>query len=671
MKTRLRNVQGIAWVLVVMFCLQTQALHAQDDNQNLSIASDTQILPKSSKMALIGRDLAGLYSEYEKFTQIAGLYAASHFKASNRYLDVSSGYVTVDAVAAGDPTALLADLEAMNMRNATVNGAYISGRLPILVIPMITKLKNLKFAGPAYFTTNAGITDSQGDEALRADIARPLYGVDGNGITVGTLSDSFNCLGGASPDAANGDLPPSIIVLDDSACPGSDEGRAMMQLITDVAPGADQMFHTAFGGQANFAQGIIDLANAGADVIVDDVIYFAEPMFQDGIIAQAADSVVANGVAYFSSAGNQSRQSYEAPFNPSGIQISIGGSQAGEAHDFNPGADRDIFQQITIPGGDTLIVSFQWDSPYFSVSGGSGSPNDIDIFIVNSSETLIIASSTAPNIGGDPVEILIFTNNGTSVQDYNLLITNSSGPDPGLLKYVNFNSSITINEFNTASGTAYGHSNTAGAEAVAAAFFAETPEFGTDPALVEPFSSAGGVPIIFDVAGNRLSIPEVREKPEITAPDGTNTTFFGAIIPDGDNFPNFFGTSAAAPHAAAVAALVLEADSSLLPAEVYTVLEETALDMDDPSTSGFDIGFDFASGYGFIQADNALEAVVPRCLGDLNSDRIVDKDDLNIFAANFGLDDCGEGCAEDLDLDNDVDGVDLSIMGRQLQDGCN
>jgi len=93
--------------------------------------------------------------------------------------------------------------------------------------------------------------------------------------------------------------------------------------------------------------------------------------------------------------------------------------------------------------------------------------------------------------------------------------------------------------------------------------------------------------------------------------------------------------------------------------------------MDDPSTSGFDIGFDFATGYGFIQADNALEAVVPPCLGDLNSDRIVDKDDLNIFAANFGLDDCGEGCAEDLDLDNDVDGVDLSIMGRQLQDGCN
>ena len=140
---------------------------------------------------------------------------------------------------------------------------------------------------------------------------------------------------------------------------------------------------------------------------------------------------------------------------------------------------------------------------------------------------------------------------------------------------------------------------------------------------------------------------------------------------DNDNFPNFFGTSAAAPHAAAVAALVLEANPSLLPTEVYAVLEETALDMDDPSTPGFDIGFDFVSGYGFIQADDALEAAVPACLGDFNDDRIVDKDDLNIFAANFGLDDCGEDCPEDLDLDDDVDGDDLSKMGRQLEDGCN
>ena len=40
-------------------------------------------------------------------------------------------------------------------------------------------------------------------------------------------------------------------------------------------------------------------------------------MFQDGIIAQAVDVVKATGVSYFSAAGNNGRDSYEAPFDPS------------------------------------------------------------------------------------------------------------------------------------------------------------------------------------------------------------------------------------------------------------------------------------------------------------------------------------------------------------------
>ena len=101
----------------------------------------------------------------------------------------------------------------------------------------------------------------------------------------------------------------------------------------------------------------------------------------------------------------------------------------------------------------------------------------------------------------------------------------------------------------------------------------------------------------------------VRDKPEIVAPDGTNTTFFGAPDPpccEGDGFPNFFGTSAAAPHAAAVAALLLEAAPGLSPDDVYAALETTAIDMDDPFTPGFDVGFDFGTGNGLIQADLAI-----------------------------------------------------------------
>jgi hypothetical protein len=472
----------------------------------------------------------------------------------------------------------------------------------------MARLKSLKFARPAYFSTNVGLTTSQGDIAVRSDVGRSLFNVDGTGITVGTLSDSFNCLGQAAADVASGDLPSGIQVLDDSACPSAtDEGRAMMQLITDIAPGADQAFHTAFSGQPAFAQGILDLANAGCNVIVDDVIYLAEPMFQDGIIAQAVNSVVASGVAYFSSAGNQDRRSYESAYRSSGIPITIDDILFGVAHDFDPGPGVDILQGITIPGNTTLIISFQWDSPYFSASGDPGSDNDLDIFVTNNDGSIVLAASTDSNTGDDPIEVLIYTNSSAQAGNFNLLVTNFSGPDPAIMKYVIFNSAITMNEYDTAAGTSFGHANAAGAEAVAAAFYGNTPEFGVTPAIVESFSSAGGVQIVFDLSGNRLPTPEVRNKPEITAPDGTNTTFFGSFDVEPDGFPNFFGTSAAAPHAAAVAALLLEKQPALIANEVYDALEQTALDMDDPSTPEFDVGFDFATGWGLIQADRALD----------------------------------------------------------------
>ena len=88
----------------------------------------------------------------------------------------------------------------------------------------------------------------------------------------------------------------------------------MGQIVYDVAPGAAQRYWSAFNGELDFAEGIQALADAGSNVLVDDVIYFAEPMFSDGPIAQAVDIVTSQGAAYFSSAGNDARQSYEDVF---------------------------------------------------------------------------------------------------------------------------------------------------------------------------------------------------------------------------------------------------------------------------------------------------------------------------------------------------------------------
>jgi hypothetical protein len=307
-----------------------------------------------------------------------------------------------------------------------------------------------------------GLVTTQGDEAMRADVARQRFGVDGTDISIGVISSSFNLLGTAADDVATGDLPANVNILfepppesADLFGPGIDEGRGMMQLIHDVAPGANLLFH-GFLGEGNspfelerasvqvFADGIQVKAAAGADIIVDDVGFFTEPFFQDGIIAQAINEVVAQGVLYFSAAGNSGRNSYESAFNLSG---EFDPRFNGELHDFDPGAGIDTLQSITIPVGSSFASSFQWDSPFSSLNANSGgSPNDLDIFLLDSSGN-IVANSTESNIGGDPVEFLQFLNDGSYGSDqFNVAITLREGAAPSLLKYVDFANEGTIDQ---------------------------------------------------------------------------------------------------------------------------------------------------------------------------------------------------------------------------------
>jgi hypothetical protein len=553
---------------------------------------------------------AALTALHAEHTAHAARASGLPFTSSNPLLRVIQERVVIKAVADGDAGALKAALAALGMQNAAVFGRVISGEFPIAAIPALDGVASLRFARPSMAMRRTGSVTSQGDQAMRADLARGAFGVTGAGVQVGVLSDSFDCLNGAAKDVASNDLSPVTVLQgqENSNCSGAtDEGRAMLQIIHDVAPGASLSFASAFNGEAAFANNILALKANGAKVIVDDIAYLDEPMFQDGIIAQAVDTVVSQGVAYFSAAGNDGRQSYESAFR-SGASFKDGDIPSapeaphfvgGTAHNFAPSGPADHMQRITIPSGRTLTLTFQWDSPAFS-SGGPGSPNDVDIYLLNAAGDTVVAGSTDPNIGGDPVEIIFkFTNEGPTA-DFNLMILLFEGPAPTFIKYIVLTPGIIIQEFDTRSSTVFGHPNAGGAEAVGAAAWFQTPAFDVNPPLLEPFSSAGGTPIFFDEGGTRLGSTIVRQKPTIVAPDGGNTTFFGLEIPqDPDTFPNFFGTSAAAPHAAAVAALLLHKQPGLSPAAIYSTLESTAINMGP-------VGFDFDSGFGLIQADAAL-----------------------------------------------------------------
>ena len=179
--------------------------------------------------------------------------------------------------------------------------------------------------------TNAGSVESRAPIAMKSDMARNLYGLDGSGQKVGVISDSFNTTSGVrdadtfppagqpgilrnAKNQKSGDLPAQVEILEDIPS-GIDEGAGMAELIYDIAPGAAMAFHTGFISQQNFADGIQDLANAGSTVIVDDIIWFAEPMFQHGLIAQSARDVVRAGIPYYSSAGNNANVSFRMTYN--------------------------------------------------------------------------------------------------------------------------------------------------------------------------------------------------------------------------------------------------------------------------------------------------------------------------------------------------------------------
>jgi subtilisin family serine protease len=601
-------------LLVIVTLSFTNAMGEQIPTFSLpnNRSSRDDIATKESMLAKLGLELTELHDEYLSYLENVEKPERG-FSSRNKQLRVTDDTVVIDAVASGDVDILKSELEGLGMQNIGVFGRVVSGQLPIIAIGDMAELDDLKFARPSLFTTHAGTCTSQGDVAIRSDVVRSTLGIDGSGITVGSLSDSFNCLGGADQGVVDGDLPAGIVVLQEGDCDfGTDEGRALMEIIFDVAPGASQVFHTADFGQANFAQGIMDLGAFGAGVIVDDIIYFAEPMFQDGVIAQAVDSVVESGVSYFSSAGNEARDSYQSQFIPSGFLVGIN-DKVCEAHDFDPGPGVDIFQSITVPEDSGFNMSFQWDSPFFSVSGPPGSSNDLDILLLDSSATVALAGGVDDNVGGDPVEVFGFSNPANSGEtNFNILIAKCVGPNPGLIKNVFFDFLGQINEYETSSSTIYGHANSSGAEAVGAAFYAQTPEFGVSPALLEFFSSAGGTPILFDASGDKLQTPIVRMKPGVVGPDGVDTTFIGMDSPD-DVCSSLFGTSAAAPHAAGTAALMLDVQPTLAPDELYGLMEMTALEMGprnartiaDESTASENFNFD--SGFGFIQADLAVQ----------------------------------------------------------------
>jgi len=785
----IKQIVPFALTLILSGCLGSSSDDKAADTE-LGGENEVGLTSTPVKNSLFSSSVLQLKQAYQNDGVISSAYDKSLMRVGSQVLLT----VTASTATAGQVNQ---QLEALGMTNIAQYKHLISGLLPIENLNSLENISGVQWVNSHRATAHSeGIAVNNGEPAMFADVVKRQENLDGSGITIGVLSDSYNCLGGEAFDVSLGDLPSNVeIVKEYSFCNGeegkpigNDEGRAMMQIIHDIAPKARLLFYTAFESPVAFAEGIGKLADAGADIIVDDIGWLTMPMFQEGPIAQAVNEVKARGVSYFSAAGNSARKSYEQ----NTLINQVSGSND-NAHDFGlaAGEASDFYQKIIIPAETNIRISFQWSSPYEIAYAEQGATSDLDIFLFNATKNEVVAQSTDNNIGHNPVEFLSYTTTADTESDtFYLYVRHMAGDNPRKLKYILYgpgllesepaekvflqpnpdgqyrlvdvnNAEITegqavivlptentrfniipldvtqvirneagfpeislvqgiidlstqdiwfvpngfvavvlrngevvliaedaentatfIANYHTHSSTVVGHANASGAISVGAMSYKQTPWFNGSRSI-ESFSSAGGTPILYDAKGELLDEPEYHLSPAIIAVDDIDTTFFPFIAEEADSnqngLPNFKGTSAAAPNAAAVAALLLQKYPYLNPDNVKQSMMQGTVDLTDPANvsnekildfnpCAADVVFDWGTGCGLLQADLMFAAVpdlpIDSSFGDFNGNGCIDTEDQErlISALRFNA----NNIAFDLNQDEQLSEADIAVMDNLL-----
>src|ERR1700723_497539 len=188
--------------------------------------------------------------------------------------------VLIDAVTRGDPQQLKAALIELGLEHPAVYSNDVGGWLPVSQLDAATARAEVHSIRAAMPRTRTGAVTSQGDYVQHSAALRSANSLTGAGVTVGVLSDSYDCyavyaanhvaasgaagyasngfLATAATDISTGDLPSNVNVIEEAQAgtggclnygapnqlPFSDEGRAMLQIVHDVAPGASLAFYT-------------------------------------------------------------------------------------------------------------------------------------------------------------------------------------------------------------------------------------------------------------------------------------------------------------------------------------------------------------------------------------------------------------------------------------------
>ena len=359
----------------------------------------------------------------------------------------------------------------------------------------------------------------------------------------------------------------------------------MLEIVHDIAPNASLVFHDCGWNVLEFNRAIDALADAGCRIIVDDIGWTDEPFFEDGVIAtHAAEAVSNRGVVFISAAGNDAGLHYQGLFRDNG-QVR---DDARCSHNFSSGTPSSGNRlYVDLPPGGSVTVVFEWSEPF----GRTTSNYDLALYSTADVLVPLAAASRVQDGNDDPVEVLTWVNAGTAAVQTEVDVSKpSSAPARILELFVYPHGGAVLHPTNmNATDSVYGHPAANGVVAVAAIDATELTGGG-----FQPYSSRGPVTIIAPLAATR-------QKPDCSGVDGVRVTGAGSF-PTG-----FWGTSAAAPHAAGLAALLWSGRQDASGAQVRSALLATA---DDLGTVGADT--DYGAGRLNATAMYALFSPAPR-----------------------------------------------------------
>ena len=333
------------------------------------------------------------------------------------------------------------------------------------------------------------------------------------------------------------------------------------------------MFFANFDTGMAFKQAVNSLASQ-TDVVVDDIGFFGEPYDGSSDVstntANALNSTTNPIRAYFTSVGNEADEHYLGAYLDSGTDgASIVGA-SGHLHLFESttstvdvlGLGPQPYDEIELNAGGEVVIFLTWDDPFGS------STNDYDLFLVEESTGKVVASSTNKQCEGPqfPVNCIDYTNetgaqgffhiviqnaeNRAAVKNLNMFLFEPGCAQSGPLKLAP--TRVERHNYNTVKSSISAQAD-AGGTPVSVVSVGAICSGSSQAIAVNPFCANDPDHTRIEFFSSNGPTVDGRTKPDVTAIDGVSTTAAG-------DFENpFFGTSAATPHAAGIAALLLEA----------------------------------------------------------------------------------------------------------------